>query len=166
MDKYEKYLRRMQWSLAGQESTLLTIPPGQLPFPGAPRAAEAIYMDEIRASTATQFWGRYELVSAGRGSVGQKKISKRTWPTIVVVKPNMPRAWMKEGDVRRPDYCRVQLLKHKTFSHAWLGHRDYPNAKNEIADYLAEHNGDWVEAYRTFALSPNAPRACRDDFRK
>jgi hypothetical protein len=120
-------------------------------------------MDELRGMNVASFFGKYKFGSAGAGSKNQKKICKRKWPSVTHVKPRMPKSWGKDGNPRQSAYCRVQLLKFKAFDHAFLGMD--PIGKDEIADYLKEHDGDWVKAYAAFANSACGPRVAQDDFR-
>ena len=162
---YEKYLRRLEWAMIGKETTMQVNPAqGQLPFNQPPHADE-LYLSELRGMNVMQFYGKYKWGSAGAGSKGLRCLRRRTRPCVVVVKPRMPRLFGKEGDPRRADYSRVQLLKYKAFSHAYLGDKSVPTARDEINDFLKEHGGDWVKAYAAYASGSDCPRSVVDDVR-
>ena len=146
---YEKYLRRLEWAIIGRETTIGTMQ-GRLQFNQRQHPDEA-YMTELLGMNVMQFYGKYTFASAGAGAKGLRCVRRRTRPCVVVVKPHMPRSFGKKGDPRQSDYCRVQLLKHKAFNHAFLGDSSVPTAKDEIACFLAKHGGDWVQAYAAFA---------------
>lgn len=70
-------------------------------------------MDGFLEINVMQFYGKYNFISAGFRSKGQRKIiTLREWPCVVNVRPRIPRSWGREGDPRRTEYCRVQRLKH------------------------------------------------------
>jgi hypothetical protein len=122
---------------------------------GAPGASvNNIDTDHVERCSFSEFWRRYHFVSAGRK--GGRKLQLRVHPTIILVKPRMPRQWGKRGSAKRIDYCRVRLQCHKPF-------------KDEAAyrEYLFnDHKGDYEAAYEFFATSDEAPPCCKDDFRE
>ena len=115
---------------------------------------EPVNREEIAGFSFSEFWRQYKFVSGGAGKGHQ--IVRRTTPTIVSIKPHMPSSWNKPGHEKRPEYCRIMLLKHRPFAH-------YQDFKNHI---FTEYHGDWEAAYEEFALmDPRAPDVCKDDFR-
>ena len=109
----------------------------------------------IQSCSFTEFWRRYHYVSNGRK--GGRKIQLRVDPTIILVKPRMPRQWGKRGHPKRIDYCRVRLQSHKPFK-----------CRDEYVEYVyKQHMGDFEAAYEDFVLHDrDAPACCKDDFRE
>ena len=67
----------------------------------------------------------------------------RRAPTIVSIKPHLPKSWNKRGHEKRSEYCRLMLLKHRPFAH-----------EAEYKQYgYTEHGGDWEAAYQAFATN-------------
>ena len=108
----------------------------------------------VKSCSFTDFWRRYHYVSNGRK--GGRKLQLRVDPTVVLVKPRMPRQWGKRGHPKRVDYCRIRLQSHKRF--------ESRDAYNEYV--YKQHKGDFEAAYEEFALNPDAPACCKDDFRE
>lgn len=117
-------------------------------------AAPAVDREEIAACSFAEFWRQYHFVSGGRGRGHQ--IAPRTEPTIISIKPHVPSSWNKAGHEKRPEYCRIMLLKY----HPFVDRDDYQTY------IFKEHRGDFEAAYEDFALTdPRAPNVCKDDFR-
>ena len=110
--------------------------------------------EEVAACSFSEFWRQYQFITGGRSKGHQ--IVRRTAPTIVSIKPHLPKSWNKRGHEKRSEYCRLMLLKHRPFAH-----------EAEYKEYgYSEHGGDWEAAYQAFAtMDPRAPEVCRDDFR-
>ena len=116
-------------------------------------ASPIIDREEIARCSFSEFWRMYRFVSGGRGNSHQ--IVRRDEPTIVTIKPHMPSSWNKPGHEKRPEYCKIMLLKHMAFER-----------EDDFKGYVfREHQGDWEAAYEEFAmLDPSAPDVCKDDF--
>ena len=113
-----------------------------------------INFQHVESCSFTDFWRRYHYVSNGRK--GGRKLQLRVDPTIILVKPRMPRQWGKRGSPKRIDYCRIQLQCHMPFADA-----------QAYKSYLyGNHKGDFEAAYEEFATGEHAPACCKDDFRE
>ena len=110
--------------------------------------------DHIVSCSFHQFYSHYTFASAGANSKGRRNIVRRKTPTVVVIKPRMPKFWCDSGHPKRRDYCRNRLLLHRPFL--------------DLAEYVThmqDQHWDWESAYEDFALSDDAPATVRDDFR-
>ena len=150
-NKFDEYLEHMEaHNLTGGMQMRLNqvgVTGGQLPQAPVDR-------NEIAECSFSEFWRNYSFISGGRGNGHQ--IVRRSKPTIVVIKPHLPRFFAKSGHEKRPDYCRMMLRKYKPFQ-----------SKEDYNNYIyVQHRGDCEAAYEEFAtLDPTAPDVCRDDFR-
>lgn len=142
---FEAYLKRQQ--AAARSSDLVWDNQAVLSDGG-----KAFRMADVMECSFNTFYSRFRFASAGAGKKGKRTVHRLLAPTVAVVRPRMPRAWGLETSDKRPDYCRIQLQMHKPF----LNEQDY-------TDYLDSHQGDFVEAYKAFAGSADAPSCCRDD---
>ena len=112
--------------------------------------------ERIMQLSFTELHRKFEFKSLGRGAKGKHQLKARDVPTIIVIKPRMPKHWGESGHEKRPEYCKMQLRKHKCFRST----REYN------AFIFGQHDGDYEAAYEDFAKGdPQAPQACRDDFR-
>ena len=110
--------------------------------------------DHIVSCSFHDFYSHYTLASAGAYQKGRRSIVRRKTPTVVVIKPRMPKFWCQTGHPKRREYCRNRLLLHRTFLDL-----------NGYTSYMQTHQWDWESAYEDFALSDHAPPTVRDDFR-
>lgn len=88
--------------------------------------------DNIAGCSFHEFYSQYALKSAGKNAKGARSIVRRKMPTVVVIKPRMPRTWMNDGHPKRREYCRMRLLLHKQFL-------DLP----AYLQYMTSHAWDW-----------------------
>ena len=59
----------------------------------------------LRSNSFTDFWRQYHYVSGGRN--GGRNLQRRREPTVVLVKPCMPKLWGRRGHEKRAVYCQV-----------------------------------------------------------
>ena len=59
----------------------------------------------LECCSFTDFWRQYHYVSGGRN--GGRKLQRRREPTILLVRPCMPRLWGRRGHEKRAAYCQV-----------------------------------------------------------
>ena len=154
MSMWNKYLDREQWLQHADSQSLAQGLMARI-FHASETPAER-EGTAIRNASFTDFMRRYEFKSLGAGSKGKRQIVLRETPTVVLIKPSMPKHWGKVGDEHRADYCRVQLQKHMNFK-----------SRAHFNRYLHGFGRDYIAAYEDFALrDPQAPPCCKDDFRE
>lgn len=152
-NKWDLYLRRLEFASRLKKGDKRQL---QLEaFFDKEHKAEPTDVDDVEhiaSCSFHEFYSQYRLLSAGAAK-GMRSIVRRLVPTVVVIKPRMPRLWMKVGHAKRRDYCRHRLMLHKQFLDMAV-----------FVDFMQSHNWDWEAAYEEFALGEDAPPTVRDDF--
>ena len=120
----------------------------------------AIDLEHVADCSFTEFWRTYSFTGDGPKK-RTFKVRRRLEPTVVNIKPRLPRKLLTSKDPQeRQEYCRVQLLLHRPF----LNRDDYDG-------FMVEHDGDFVAAYEGWAKSDShgpklIPACVTDDFRE
>ena len=145
----DKYLDRMSMLIGSRllDETQATLDDYRDPF--------ALDVHHVANCSFTEFWRAYQTASDGP-TKRTFKVKRRLEPTVVDIKPRLPRRMLKSrNEDDRREYCRVRLLLHRPFA-----------SRDEFDQLMSSHHGDYQAAYEEWATSdPSAPQCVRDDFR-
>ena len=115
----------------------------------------AVDVEAVAQYSFVEFW-RTHTTSSDGPQKRKFKVMRRVTPTVINVKPRLPRRMLKSADAaERQEYSRVQLLLHHPFVN-----------RSDFDEFMHEHGGDYTAAYESWATSdPSVPPCVRDDFR-